>query len=260
MNKTLRLLRAFIKLLATFLGFWLLDGSFSVTAHAQRLLVGSFLEGAVKQYDLKTGAFLGDLIPSFEGGLDLTHDLAIGPDGALYVSGDANTGIKRYNLTTGAYIDDFIRAGAGGLANPTSFAFGPDGNLYVDSAYSNSVKRYNGTTGAFMGDVGMGEGLDLPVGLTFGSDGTLYVSSSGTVTGNYIINRYDITTDTFLGNFVIGGLGGLNGCFVGTLFSINDKYLGRLGHSIILRRTRRETSGSNVLVVFIIAFLLLASI
>jgi DNA-binding beta-propeller fold protein YncE len=116
------------------------------------------------------------------GGLSSPKDIALGPDGNLYVA-NGDSSILRYNASTGAFIGTFVTAGSGGLNNPYGLAFGPDGNLYVSSrGTDNAIRCYNGTTGAFMSAfVPTGaDGLAGPAGITFGADGNLYVVSNGT--------------------------------------------------------------------------------
>jgi sugar lactone lactonase YvrE len=115
------------------------------------------------------------------GGLSGPEDLAIGPDGNVYVASSGTNSVIRYTAT-GQLLSTFVAAGSGGLSGPYGLAFGPDGNLYVDSTGTNAAYEYSGSTGAFLNtfvSAGSG-GLTDPRGMAFGQDGNLYVSSRGT--------------------------------------------------------------------------------
>jgi sugar lactone lactonase YvrE len=124
----------------------------------------------------------GDFVTPGSGGLKNLRDLALGPDGNLYVSSRDTNNVIRYSAATGQLIGTFVAANSGGLINPYSLTFGPDGNLYVCSSGTDAVYRYNGVTGAFINafvPTGSG-GLDDPGGILFGQDGNLYVRSAQT--------------------------------------------------------------------------------
>ena len=178
-----------------------------VTVLQNELLVPTYAGGpdSIFRYEETTGAFLQEFATA--NGLDDAIQVVIGPDGNLYVTGEASNHVLRYNAVTGAFIDEFVSAGSGGLNEPGGLAFGPDGNLYVSSFGTDEVLRYDGTSGAFIDafvTAGSG-GLNEPYSLTFGSDGNLYVNSYS----DSQVLRYNGTTGAFIDVFVSSGSGGL---------------------------------------------------
>lgn len=170
----------------------------------------------VKRYNGTTGAFINNI-----GGAGNRGDMAVGPDGSLYVTGRFRPTsifpeIDRYNSTTGAFIGEF--ASQGRLDLPFSLAFGPDGNLYVSSVGSGIIERYNGTTGVFIDNfvaVGNSARLQGATEFTFGPDGNLYAIAADVVPGSppqvtsQEIKRYNGVTGAFMDIFIPEGAGGL---------------------------------------------------
>ena len=176
----------------------------SGTVFQNQLLVPTYTGGdSVFRFAPTTGGFLQEFATS--NGLNDAIQAIIGPDGKLYVTGEASNNVLRYNATTGAFIDQFVTAGSGGLSDAGGLAFGPDGNLYVANYSGKNVLRYNANTGAFM-NVFLSTGTASPYSLTFGPDGKLYVSMYSTNE----VRRYDATTGAFINTFVSAGSGGLN--------------------------------------------------
>ncbi|MDA1230707.1 MAG: cadherin domain-containing protein, partial [Planctomycetota bacterium] len=176
----------------------------SGTVFQNQLLVPTYTGGdSVFRFAPTTGAFLQQFATS--NGLNDAIQAVVGPDGKLYVSGEASKNVLRYNAATGAFIDQFVTSGSGGLNVAGGLTFGPDGNLYVVNYSGKNVLRYNGTTGAFM-NVFLTTGTASPYSLTFGPDGKLYVSMYSTNE----VRRYDATTGAFINTFVSAGSGGLN--------------------------------------------------
>jgi DNA-binding beta-propeller fold protein YncE len=164
------------------------------------LLVSSWRNGALLEYNGTTGAFVNALIPF--GGVLEPGGVTFGPDGNIYLS-DFSL-VLRLNGSTGALMGAFVPSGYGGLKDATYLVFGPDGNLYVSDFDASNVKRYNGQSGSFMGVFTSGETVAVhnPQGLAFGPDGNLYVADEVNVL------QYSGTTGSFIRVFVSGGSGG----------------------------------------------------
>lgn len=117
----------------------------------------------------------GDLQPTKVTGLTSLHDLAFGPDGALYATDFVLDRVLVYDAS-GTELDAL---GAGtALDEPTDLAFGPSGGLFVASSATDSVLRFE-RDGTVSASIGVGSGLDDPRGLAFSPDGRLWVSSFG---------------------------------------------------------------------------------
>lgn len=154
------------------------------------------------ELDAATGAFMHVLVPSGTGGMQGISELAIGPDGLLYVSvtgGAHANSVFRFDRHSGAFVDKF--AFGGGLNLPLGLAWGPDGNLLVSSYWSGSVLKYDGVTGAHIGTFASGGGLAGSHGLAYGPDGHLYVA------GNLSqgVYRFNGLTGASLGLYSQGG-------------------------------------------------------
>src|SRR5262249_8298655 len=117
----------------------------------------------VLEYDGKTGAYLGVVVPaganpSGTNPLHAPWALTFGPDGNLYVLGSLSNNVLRYNMTTGA-IDEFIPSSAGVYAS-VGLAFDAAGDLLVSdgdlgdtdtSPLRHQVLRFQGPNGASPG-------------------------------------------------------------------------------------------------------------
>lgn len=169
-----------------------------------RVLVGNSRGNNVVAYAQATGLALGEFIPAGRGGLNDPDDMAIGPDGKLYISSghDPETSaILRFDRHTGAFLGVF--ASGHGLHRPYGMVFGPDGLLYVSSFRSDEILRFDAQSGEFVDVFATGNGqpggLNGPNGLLFGPDGKLYVSTEGSVRGEFPglpseVLRYDVST------------------------------------------------------------------
>lgn len=176
------------------------------TADAQttthELLVSSRNTSSVKRFNGQTGAYLGDVVQSGSGGLSLTQEVVIGPDGNLLVSGRGNTHVLKFDGVTGAYIDTFSTGYL--LDNPTKMTIGPDGNLYISQwgTARNKVARFNAATGAFI-DEFTSVGLTAGGGHAWDLHGNLYVANFGNgANGN--VQKFD-STGQFAGVFTATG-------------------------------------------------------
>jgi hypothetical protein len=197
--------------------------------------------GRVARFDGRTGAYLGDFVPTGSGGLSFPQGLVFGPSGRgaaqfdLYVASAQTNRILRYDGGTGAFLGVFAGDDpstpadeGGGLERPLGLTFGPDGNLYVANASyltdkNPAVLCFQGPSGpapgAFLGNfVPPGRGGMLnPDGLIFGPDGNgdrrqdLYVTSvdyTGLKGKLGTVKRYDGITGAFIDTFVSANSGG----------------------------------------------------
>jgi DNA-binding beta-propeller fold protein YncE len=169
------------------------------------LVAGQYTNNVVRYSP--AGALLETLDPANTAGLSSPQDLAIGPDGKLYVVSSANDRILRYDPSTGAFLDTFATLGVSGHVGPVGLAFGPNGDLFVTGFDNDVVVRLDGTTGAVLattqGPPGLGFGP-----AAFGPDGGLYIASLDLSTFAGAVFRYDVNS-TLLTNFILPGSGGL---------------------------------------------------
>ncbi len=173
--------------------------------------IGDTGDNSVKQFDAKTGAYLGTLVAPGSGGLDGPRGLILRNDGPLLVVNQnvdltSNGEIDRYNARTGAVLSPLVPA-----SDPNA-PFAPrgmvvkDNIVYVanlqdntDSTANGEIKEYKASNGKFLGNL-------FPAGWTakfnpkavvFGPDGSLYVSAFDTANPlvGYIF-KFDMTTGT----------------------------------------------------------------
>ena len=180
------------------------------------VLVGSFDNDAVLEYDGRTGAFIRFFVTSGHGSLNGPDSgMAFGPDGHVYVPSFFNRRIKRYHTDTGAFIDNFIEPPEGGLQRPRGILFPGDGFAYVVSEGNNRVNKYDEITGDLVTRLVWDDpatiedetgGLNEPTGIAIGPDGRLYVSSLQTNS----VFRYELADGNFVDEFVAPGSGGNN--------------------------------------------------
>jgi sugar lactone lactonase YvrE len=151
-------------------------------------------------------AYSGDSGPAIEASLNRPSDVAIGPDGSLYVADTGNDLVRRIDpagvMTTvaGMLHESTIRPRYGGdggpataalLNSPAGLAPAPDGSLYIADTRNYAVRKVDPagiiTTiagGRFLlGDPGDGGPardalLHRPTGLALGPDGSLYIADS----------------------------------------------------------------------------------
>lgn len=119
-------------------------------------------------------------IASFDGASDAIlndpRDLAIGPDGRLYVADTGGNRIAVLDPDTLALVAEF---GSLELQAPHDVSFGDDGRLYVADTgnYRVAIFRIEAGEGVFDGETG--EGVPAPEGVLAHSDGSIWVTSSG---------------------------------------------------------------------------------
>ncbi len=157
-----------------------------------------------------TAGYSGDGGPAAQAQLDYPNDVAISPDGSLYISDSRNYRIRRVSsdgiITTvtgngaAGYSGDGGPATQAQLIGPTGVAVGPDGSLYIaecqytsegsmyGSWVNNRIRRV-GTDGIITTVAGVGPGgyggdggpaaqalLNRPEGVAVGADGTIYIA------------------------------------------------------------------------------------
>jgi hypothetical protein len=173
----------FFRLLALTLGLIFLTATVSPSnALAQRVMLVSSLDtDSFKQYDLATGAYMGDFIPAIPN-LEEPQEILLAQDGksflASFFRGSLTTTVRQYS-TDGTFLGHFSSGYT--LGFPTKMTFGPDGDLYVSQwlGSQNEVVRFDGTTGVFK-DVVAREGTVInqnPMGQAWLPDGTLLVTN-----------------------------------------------------------------------------------
>ncbi|MBK9339071.1 MAG: hypothetical protein IPM98_22050 [Lewinellaceae bacterium] len=136
------------------------------------LFVSSRNTGTVERYDGFTGLHKGGFGNEQIGGE--TRDLALGPDGMLYVVSLPARHVLKFDPATGAFLGYFTSGFD--LRNPAKLTFGPDGFLYVSQwgDGQGSVLRFDAATGRF--DRDMTGPLAGPLGCTWDAAGNLYVA------------------------------------------------------------------------------------
>jgi len=163
----------------------------------------------VEPGDHRAGRFAGDGGPAMKASLDGPSDLALGPDGSLYIADAGNRRIRRVGkdgiITTIAGNGEWTWApsGDGGPAvkaglSPGGLAVGTDGSILV--AEHDMVRKVSrsGIISTFAGgqrpDHPLGDGgpaaramLHYAVGVAVARDGTVYIAD----TGNHRIRRVD---------------------------------------------------------------------
>ncbi|MFA5832145.1 MAG: Ig-like domain-containing protein [Bacteroidota bacterium] len=129
--------------------------------------------------------------------LSFPTDVALGPDGSLYIAEDGNSKIRRVRpdgmIETFAGIGGYGFSGDGGkaidaeLADTWSVAVGPDGSVYIGDAGNNRVRKVtpDGYISTVAGNGNWGLGADGILAtespfmyinaLAVGSDGALYI-------------------------------------------------------------------------------------
>lgn len=166
---------------------------YSSGTFASDLLVGDTVNNAILRYNSQTGAFVSDIQFSYiQSGDDppvLFQDMAIGPDGNIYVGSGPQVSV--YDGRTGQYKNNF-RDYSPLYPNPP-ITFGPDGNFYTSGDFGKEVLRFDGKTGAFIDEFCKNCGGDR---FLFGPDGNLYIASGGAS-----ISVFDGGTGEFITNF-----------------------------------------------------------
>ncbi|MGQ9779050.1 MAG: NHL domain-containing protein [Bacillota bacterium] len=174
--------------------------------------------------------YSGDGGPAVQARLYYPTDIALGPDGSIYIADPGNNRIRRVTpdgiITTVAGTGAAGYGGDGGpgvqarLYYPTSSALGPDGSIYIADSYNHRIRRVGpdgvittvaGTgVAGYTGDGGPATGarLSSPTGVALGPDGSIYIADYS----NHRIRRIGpdgiITTIAGTGLAGYGGDGG----------------------------------------------------
>ncbi len=153
------------------------------------------------------GSSLGVVVASGLGGLSGAQDVAIGPDGNIYVTSFNTDQVLRYT-PAGAFIGSFATAFSDG---PSGIVFLDDGDAVVANRNNDRINRYDGGV-PFLGVFAQvtADGLNCASFLTFGPDQTgdgvpeLFVSAYH----QDVVKRFNGATGAYINDFATTGLDG----------------------------------------------------
>jgi DNA-binding beta-propeller fold protein YncE len=172
------------------------------------VIAGSQPDNDLVEYDGQGGAVVRKFFDACPTSLAFPFDVAVGPDGNIYVSCPSSDGIHRFD-PAGFPLGFFVPGGSGGLVSPRGLVFAPNGNLLVASLLG-EILEYDGTTGAFVrvfvDNTGNGGGPVDPYGLAI-HQGSLFVASFFPSE----VVEFNASTGAYVQTFVASGAGGLAG-------------------------------------------------
>jgi hypothetical protein len=187
-------------------------------ASSDSVYIGDNSDNSVKQFDAKTGAYLGALVASGSGGLNGPRGLIFRNNGQLLVVdqnvNEPNPGeILRFNGVSGTSLGNLVfQTDPHAPFAPRGMVLGAHHVLYVaddgnlDGIILGRLTRFDSETGAFLGDLqptGF-TGDFYPRGVVVGPDGLVYASVRNIAPTGGEIMRWDPVTGNFLGSFVTG--------------------------------------------------------
>jgi tripartite motif-containing protein 71 len=185
--------------------------SLVVTSFAVTLITGKTGEAALAQQTQPYRVFQFAIgAQATVGQFNKPSDVAVAPDGAIYVADSDSHRIHRFSAT-GEFLGGWgvYGYGDGQFYNPHGVAVAPDGTVYVADTGNHRIQRFS-ATGAFLGTwgwQGYNDGqFSSPGGVAVASDGTVYVAD----TGNHRIQHFS-ASGAFLGVWGVSGSG--NGQF-----------------------------------------------
>jgi DNA-binding beta-propeller fold protein YncE len=137
----------------------------------------------IRVFDIATGEFAYDIghRGTGDGEFNLPKDIAIGPDGRLYVVDSSNFRVQVFEAD-GTYVSTFGSIGVrpGQFSRPKGVATDPDGNVYVTDAAFGNFQIFNpaGQLLLFVGSRSTTAGAAkymLPAGIAVDEDGRVYM-------------------------------------------------------------------------------------
>jgi len=157
-----------------------------------------FSGSRIDRFDATTGAFGDNFVLEGAGGLAEKGNIALGPEGNLYVQFDQ---VFSFDGKTGAFIKQV--APKSSSATNGGIVFGPDDNLYTECGTTTKfICVFDGKTGAFIKNFtpNIGQSIDCVFSPQFSPNGDLYLLESC----DNQIKKYDGTTGNFDSVFLDG--------------------------------------------------------